>query len=103
MEIITVSKKNFEDEVIKSTKPVLVDFWASWCMPCKMMLPVVESVAKESGDIFKVVKINVDEEPELASRYGIMSIPTFLVFKNGKVTNMTVGMQDKQEIIKLLQ
>lgn len=103
MDIITVSKNNFDEEVIKSTKTVLVDFWASWCMPCKMMLPVVEAVAKEIGDDVKIAKINVDEEPELASRYGIMSIPTFLVFKNGNVTNMTVGMQDKQEILKLIK
>ncbi len=98
-----VTSENFEQEVLKSELPVLVDFWASWCGPCKMMSPVVEKIAEEMQGKAKVCKVNVDEEEDLAMQYGIMSIPTFLVFKDGKVANSTIGVQDKEEIIKLLQ
>ena len=101
--IMNITSKNFENEVLNSDVPVLVDFWASWCGPCKMMSPVVEEIAKEMEGKAKVCKINVDEEQELAMKYSIMSIPTFLVFKDGKVTNSTLGVQDKQKIIELLK
>lgn len=102
MNIIELTNNNFEEEVLNSDIPVLVDFWASWCMPCKMMAPIVEEIAKIKEGSVKVCKVNVDEEPELASKYGIMSIPTFLVFKNGKNVNMTVGVQNIDEILNLL-
>lgn len=100
---MNVTSENFEKEVLKSEIPVLVDFWASWCMPCKMMTPVVEEIEKEMQNTVKVCKINIDEQADLAIQYGVMSIPTFLVFKEGKVTNKTVGVQEKQELIKILQ
>ena len=103
MSILTITSENFESEVINSDVPVLVDFWASWCMPCKMMAPVLEEIANEVGSSVKVAKINVDDNADLATRYGIMSIPTFLVFRNGEVSNMTVGMQDKADILNLLK
>ena len=101
--IMNVASENFEKEVFKSDLPVLVDFWASWCGPCKMMTPVVEQIAKDMDGKAKVCKVNIDEEQDLAMEYGIMSIPTFLIFKNGKVVNSAVGVRDKQELIDLLQ
>ena len=101
--IMNITSKNFEEEVLNSNVPVLVDFWASWCGPCKMMTPVVEEIAKEMEGKAKVCKVNVDDEQDLAMEYGIMSIPTFLVFKDGKVVNTIVGVQDKQKLINLLQ
>lgn len=103
MNILTLTSENFEEEVINSNIPVLVDFWASWCMPCKMMSPVIDEIANESQENFKVGKINIDEQTELATKYGVMSIPTFIVFKDGKPANMSVGVQDKNEILKLLK
>lgn len=103
MSVLEITRGNFEEEVIKSDKPVLVDFWASWCMPCKMMSKTIDEIATEMADRVKVCKINIDEEQELAVKYGVMSIPTFLVFKNGKVSEMTVGVQEKENIIKLLK
>ncbi len=100
---MNVTSENFEEEVLKAKVPVLVDFWASWCGPCKMMTPVVEEIAKEMQERAKVCKVNVDEEADLAVKYGIMSIPTFLVFKEGKVVHSTVGVQEKENIISLLQ
>lgn len=100
---MNITSENFEKEVLQSKEPVLVDFWASWCMPCKMMMPVVEELEKEMENTVKVCKVNIDEESDLAIKYGVMSIPTFLVFKEGKVINKTVGVQDKQELKKLLQ
>lgn len=97
-----ITSENFEKEVLQAEQPVLVDFWASWCMPCKMMTPIVEEIAKEKEGKIKVYKINIDEEPDLATKYGVMSIPTFLVFKDGKVVNSSVGVQDKQELLNLL-
>lgn len=101
MSILTITKDNFESEVINAKEPVLLDFWASWCGPCKMVSPVIDEIAKESGNI-KIGKINVDEEGELARNFKVMSIPTLMVFKNGKQYNSTVGVQSKQNILKLL-
>lgn len=103
MSVLEITRNNFEEEVIKSDKPVLVDFWASWCMPCKMMSKTIDEIATEMADRVKVCKVNIDEEQELAVKYGVMSIPTFLVFKNGKVSEMTVGVQEKENITKLLK
>lgn len=103
MAIIKITNENFEEEVSKSEIPVLVDFWASWCMPCKMMAPVLDEIEKEMGQSVKIGKVNVDEEPSLASKFGIMSIPTFLIFRDGNVVDMTVGMQSKEELMKILK
>ena len=101
MSAMQVNKNNFQDEVLNSDKPVLVDFWASWCGPCGMFAPILEEIAAERSDV-KVCKINVDEEPELASRYKVMSIPTLLVVKEGQVVNQAVGARPKSQILSLL-
>lgn len=101
MSVVTITSENFEAEVVKSDKPVLVDFWASWCGPCRMMSPVVDEIAEERGDI-KVGKINIDEQPELASRYGVMSIPTLVLFKDGEVAQKSVGLRPKAQILEML-
>lgn len=101
MSAIKITDKNFNSEVINSEKPVLIDFWASWCGPCRMMSPVVDEIASERGDI-KVCKVNVDEESALASQFGIMSIPTIVAIKNGKVTGSLVGVRPKQHILELV-
>ena len=101
MSTIKVNKNNFQDEVLNADKPVLVDFWATWCGPCRMVGPVLEEIAQEREDI-KVCKINVDEEPELAARYQIMSIPTLMVFKNGQKVNQALGAMPKQKLLALL-
>ena len=93
--------ENFEKEVLQSDVPVLVDFWATWCMPCKMLAPVIEEIAAEA-DGYKVGKVDVDQEPELAQKYRIMSIPSILVFKNGKVAASTVGVQPQAALKELL-
>ena len=100
MAVINITKENFEAEVLNSTQEVLVDFWAPWCGPCRMVSPVVDEIAEEREDI-KVCKINVDEEPELAIRYGISTIPTLLVIKDGQVVNKTIGAQPKEHILNL--
>ncbi|WMJ86376.1 thioredoxin [Anaerocolumna sp. MB42-C2] len=102
MSILTITKDNFDSEVINSDKPVLLDFWASWCGPCKMVSPIVDEIADEVSDI-KVGKVNVDEEGELAQKFRIMSIPTLLVIKDGKVHNTAIGVQPKQNILNLLK
>lgn len=102
MGAIVLNKENFKQEVLEAKVPVLVDFWATWCGPCQMMGPVVEELAQENPDV-KVCKVNVDEEMELAREYRVMSIPTFLVFKNGEVTGRTLGVQQKEELLELLK
>ena len=101
MSAISVNKNNFNQEVLNSDKPVLLDFWASWCGPCRMVAPVLEEIAAERSDI-KVCKINVDEQPELAAQFGVMSIPTLVVMKNGKVINQAVGARPKAQILAML-
>lgn len=98
---LVITKENFESEVLKSDKPVLVDFWAAWCGPCKMLSPVIDEIADERSDI-KVGKINVDEQPELASQFAVMSIPTLIVFKNGEIANKSIGVQPKGTILSML-
>ena len=101
MSVITITKENFEAEVLNSDKPVLLDFWASWCGPCRMVSPVVDEIASERTDV-KVGKINVDEQRELADRFGIMSIPTLTVMNGGKVVNQAVGVRPKAMIEAML-
>ena len=98
---LVITKENFESEVLKSDKPVLVDFWAAWCGPYKMLSPVIDEIAEERSDI-KVGKINVDEQPELASQFAVMSIPTLIVFKNGEIANKAIGVQPKDAILSML-
>ena len=100
--IIDINKNNFEKEVLESDKKVIIDFWATWCNPCKMMHPVLEELDKEIGASIKIGKINIDNDPELAAKFGVMSIPTFIVFENGKIINSSVGMQSKESLKKLL-
>ena len=96
--VTVITKDNFQAEVLQADKPVLGDFWASWCGPCKMLSPVVDQIAEENDDI-KVCKINVDDEPELAGQFGVMSIPTLLVFRDGQLANQSVGVRPKDFIL----
>lgn len=98
---LNITLENFESEVLKSDKPVLVDFWASWCGPCRMLLPIIEEIASEEHD-FKVGKINADEQPELVNQFKIRTIPTLMVFKNGEVVNKHTGVIPKEEVIRLV-
>ncbi len=102
MSAINIRKDNFTTEVIHSDRPVLLDFWAPWCGPCRMVGPILEEIAQERSDI-KVGKVNVDEQPELAGRFGVMSIPTMVVIKNGKIVNQAMGARPKSQILSLLQ
>lgn len=102
MSAININKNNFQNEVMNSDKPVLLDFWAPWCGPCRMVAPIVEEIATEREDII-VGKINVDEEMELAMEFGVVSIPTLVVMKEGHLTAQTVGYQPKDSILKLLE
>ena len=101
MSTITITQKNFQNEVLESEKPVLLDFWASWCGPCRMVGPIIDEIAAERSDI-KVGKINVDEQPELAAQFKVMSIPTLMVVKDGKVTNQSAGARPKAQILDML-
>lgn len=101
MSVLTITSKNFEKEVLQSEKTVLLDFWAGWCGPCRMLSPIVDELAEEMEDIV-VGKVNVDEEPTLAGKYQIMSIPTLIIFKNGEKTNQSVGVVSKEEIKNML-
>lgn len=102
MSIIQLNNGNFEEEVIKSEMPVLVDFWAAWCGPCQMLAPTIDELAAELTEV-KVCKVNVDENPELASRYKIMTIPSLLVFRNGEVVNRSIGVKSKKEIKEFIE
>ena len=101
MSAININKNNFRSEVMNSDKPVLLDFWAPWCGPCRMVVPIVEEIARERSDI-KVGKINVVEQPELASQFGVMSIPTLVVMKDGKIVNQAMGARPKNAILDML-
>ena len=102
MSALNVTKNNFQEEVMESQKTVLVDFWASWCGPCRILSPVIDEIAQERPDL-KVVKVNIDEEPELAERFSVMTIPTLFVIKNGEVVNQSSGARPKQQVLALLQ
>ena len=101
MSAMHINNHNFQEEVIHSEKPVLVDFWASWCGPCRMVGPIIDEIAEEHPE-YKVVKINIDEEPELASQYRVVSIPTLLVMKDGQVVQQSVGARPKNQILAML-
>ena len=102
MSVLTVTKDNFTAEVVNSDKTVLIDFWASWCGPCRMLSPIVDSIAEERTDI-KVCKVNIDEEPDLAREFRVMSIPTLVVLKGGKTVNTSVGVVSKEQILDLIK
>ncbi len=101
MAVITITKDNFESEIINSKVPVIADFWASWCAPCRMVAPILDEIASENDDI-KVCKINVDDEKELAEKFQIMTIPTLLIFKDGEMVNKSVGVKPKEAILDLV-
>tara|TARA_B100000886_G_scaffold316345_1_gene254917 strand:+ start:799 stop:1122 length:324 start_codon:yes stop_codon:yes gene_type:complete len=102
-QVTSVNQEEFEEKVLNSTKPVLVDFWAEWCGPCKTLLPVLDEVASETGENASVFKVNVDENGDLAQKYGIRGIPTMIFFKNGEAAKTLVGVQPKEEIKKSLE
>ena len=101
MSVINIKKNNFQNEVLNSEMPVLLDFWAPWCGPCRMVGPIVDVIADERVDI-RVGKVNVDEQPELAAQFGVMSIPTLVVMKNGKIVNQVTGARPKAQILAML-
>lgn len=102
MSAVNVNQSNFQEEVLNSEKPVLLDFWASWCGPCRMVLPIVEEIARENPDI-KVCKVNVDEQQELANQFNVISIPSLFVMKNGRIVNQSVGAKSKEQILELVK
>lgn len=99
MSVLKITSENYEEEVLKSDKPVIIDFYADWCGPCRAMSPIIDEIAEEMADKITVGKINVDENQDLAMEYGVMSIPTIVIIKNGKVENTFVGVRDKSEIL----
>ena len=101
MSAVVINKENFQVEVMESEKPVLLDFWAPWCTPCRMVLPIVEEIAQERPDV-KVCKINVDEQPELAGQFSVMSIPTLVVMRDGQIVEQVVGARPKNVILEML-
>jgi thioredoxin 1 len=101
--VVAVNEANFDAEVVNTSSPVLVDFWAEWCGPCKMIAPILDEIASEKGDAVKIAKVNVDENQGLSSRYGIRAIPTLLFFKNGSVREQIVGMTSKRDLIAKLE
>ena len=100
---VTITKENFKKEVLEAKEVIVIDFWATWCMPCKMLAPVIEELAEEAHGMYKVGKIDVDASPALAGQFGIMNIPTVLVFKNGQVAGKSVGAVPKSKLLELLQ
>lgn len=102
MSAVNINQANFQNEVIDSDRPVLLDFWAPWCGPCRMVVPIVEEIAAERSDV-KVGKVNVDEQPELARQFGVMSIPTLVVMRDGKIVRQAVGAQPKPQILDMLK
>ena len=102
MSVNIITMDNFEKEVFESDKPVLLDFWASWCGPCRMVLPIIDEIAEEHPE-YKVCKVNVDEEGELAEKFGVMSIPTLFAIKNGEITDQAVGVRTKQQLLDMLK
>ena len=101
MSVMQITKDNFDREVLQAKEPVLLDFWAAWCGPCRMLSPVVDQIAEETTGV-KVGKVNVDEEPELARQFGVMSIPTLVVMKNGEAVAQSVGVQPKEAILRMI-
>lgn len=102
MSVMQIDQNNYQQEVVQSQKPVLLDFWASWCGPCRMVAPILEEIAQENPNI-KVGKVNVDEQPELAKQFSVMSIPSLFVMKNGEIVKQSVGAQTKKQLLELLQ
>lgn len=103
MAITNLSKDNYKKEVLDTDKTILIDFWASWCGPCKMLSPIIDEVANEVADNIKICKVNIDEQQDLATQFGIMSIPTLVVIKNGQIINNSVGVRSKEEILEMLK
>ena len=103
MSVLNITKNNFQEEVMNSNKPVLLDFWAGWCGPCRMLSPVVDEIAEEVQGTAKVGKVNVDEQQELASEFQVMTIPTLVVIKNGQIQNRSMGVKPKEEILDMVQ
>ncbi len=102
MSVLKISSENYEKEVLQSDKPVIIDFYADWCGPCRAMSPIIDEIAEEKADTIKVGKVNVDENQDLAMEYGVMSIPTIVILKNGKVENTFVGVRNKSEILNAI-
>lgn len=103
MSVLKISNENYEEEVLKSDKPVIIDFYADWCGPCRMMSPIIDEIAEEKAESIKVGKVNVDENQELAMKYGVMSIPTIVIIKNGEVSKTFVGVRNKNEILEAIE
>lgn len=103
MSVLSINKNNFREEIVNADKPVLIDFWAAWCNPCRMFSPIIDQVAEENTDKVKVVKINIDEEPELAEQFGVMSIPTLVFIKNGEIVSTSVGLKPKVAVEEMIK